>query len=113
MQVLQIKGSKNVKGARAVQRVLGKEVGSYFKFVKGVGVAGAVISATSTISDVIFNYDSEGKNTALYLKAGIDLSMIGIGFWGPTGFIVSSSYFLFDATYEDEITKYLKEITTE
>ena len=100
-----LKGTSNeaLKSTSAVSKAFGKDVGRYFKCVKGAGVAGAALSSAITFNSVKDYYDNGGDNWQVAAKAGLDFAMTVVGFMGPIGFGVSATYFLFDLTIGDKV----------
>lgn len=81
-----------------IEKTLGRVGSKYLKMSKMLGGAA---SATSTVIEIA-NYGiyttTNGFDWMVTTKFGMDLIMTGIGFLGPVGLIVSTSYFILDVT---------------
>lgn len=77
---------------------LGKAGVSYLKYVKGLGYVGAGLTTTHSAANAAMYYYNGGDDWQVGTKATLDVIMTGMGFFGPIGFGISTTYFLLDAT---------------
>ena len=94
---------ESLSGTKAVSKAFGKDVGRYFKYVKGAGVAGAAVSSGVTVYSAADYYINGGTSLKVGAKAALDVTMTAIGFCGPIGFGVSAAYFLLDVSFGDQL----------
>ena len=87
--------SGNLSKAQYVN-ALTKEGYGMLRGVKGLGVAGAIVSVGTTAYKT-FNYRLEGgSDPNVFAKSTLDAVMVGVGFLGPVGFGISTVYFIVD-----------------
>lgn len=79
-------------------RVLGNEGKAVLKGLKVGGNIMAGVSTAYSVVDVGSYYYNGGTDWQVGAKAGLDIIMTGVGFLGPIGFVVSSTYFILDAS---------------
>ena len=87
---------KSLEGADYIM-ALGKGGAKYVNGLKVLGVA--TFAASATISGVqSYNYyKNGGTGNSVWMKSLLDVGMGAVGFCGPIGFGISTTYFLIDA----------------
>ena len=89
---------KSTQQAWRMNNVLGKTGMGYLKAVRGLGNIGGGISIVMSGSNMYSYYKAGGTDWTVYAKNSLDMIMVGVGFLGPIGFCVSTTYFLLDIT---------------
>ena len=64
---------------------------------KGLGLIAAGASVGITVTRAAMYYSNGGSGYAVGTKAALDAIMVGVGFFGPVGFAISTTYFIVDA----------------
>ena len=78
------------------EKALGKTVDVYRKIASKTNVILGVASVSISFYDGWAYYRNGGQDWQVYAKIGLDIAMTGIGFLGPVGFAISSTYFIID-----------------
>ena len=81
-----------------IEKTLGRVGSKYLKMSKMLGGAASVTSTVIEITNYGIYTTTNGFDWMVTTKFGMDLIMTGIGFLGPVGLIVSTSYFILDVT---------------
>ena len=76
--------------------VLGKSGMNYLKTVRGLGYVGGFASVGITVYNTTTFYLNGGSGWEVGAKAFLDGAMVIVGFMGPLGFCISTTYFLLD-----------------
>ncbi|WP_345114956.1 hypothetical protein, partial [Hymenobacter algoricola] len=99
IQDLVVKSTSKAKNITLLQeaRVLGITGTKMLGAAKVLGNAGAVIGIGVTVSRAAIYYNDGGKDSTVAIKALADVTMAAVGFMGPVGFVLSTTYFLVDA----------------
>ena len=86
------------KAERALryEKALGKTVDVYRKIASKTNVILGVASVSISFYNGCAYYRNGGQDWQVYAKIGLDIAMTGIGFLGPVGFAISSTYFIID-----------------
>lgn len=79
-----------------VNNVLGKTGANYLKTVRGLGYVGGAASVIVTGYNALSFYSNGGSGWEVGAKAFLDGAMVIVGFMGPLGFCISTTYFLLD-----------------
>lgn len=87
----------------SVSNALGKDVGMVYKGAKGLGVGISIISIVSSSGRCVRECETYTNTKKPILRFGLDVTMTAIGGWFPYGTIISSGYYLFDATCGDRV----------
>ena len=88
------------KAERALryEKALGKTGVNYLKIASKTNIIVGVTSASMSFYNGYAYYRNGGQDWRVYTKIGLDIAMTGIGFLGPVGFAISSSYFIIDVS---------------
>ena len=92
----QFRGLDKAERALRYEKALGKTVGGYLKIASKTNVIVGVASVSISFYNGWAYYRNGGQDWQVYAKIGLDIAMTGIGFLGPVGFAISSTYFIID-----------------
>ena len=91
-----VPGAKMLSDIEAVTIGMGKDIGNYFKVVKGLGWASAATTILTTVI-ALHDYSQRGDgNMLVYVKGILDMSMAVVGCCGLPGYLISTAYYVAD-----------------
>ncbi len=93
----QFNNLRKTQKAWRYNHTLGKTGVNYLKYSKALGTAGAVLSTSYSVSNMVNYYNNGGQGSDVMVKTGLDVAMTIVGFMGPIGFTISATYFILDA----------------
>jgi hypothetical protein len=76
--------------------ILGKEGKAIAKGLKVLGTVSFVTTSVISIGRAANYYNNGGSGSAVGIKATLDIAMGIVGFLGPVGFLISTTYFILD-----------------
>ena len=94
----QFSGLDKAERALRYEKALGKTVGGYLKIASKTNVIVGAASASISLYNGYAYCRNGGQDWQVYAKIGLDIAMTGIGFLGPVGFAISSTYFIIDVS---------------
>ena len=94
----QFRGLDKAERVLRYEKALGKTVGGYLKIASKTNVIVGAASASISLYNGYAYCRNGGQDWQVYAKIGLDIAMTGIGFLGPVGFAISSTYFIIDVS---------------
>lgn len=89
---------RNTQKTFRYNQTLGKTGVKYLKIASKTNTVAGVASVSTSFYNGYAYYKNGGKDWQVYTKIGVDILMTGIGFIGPVGFAISSTYFIIDVS---------------